>query len=347
MKFYNNQHKYYCGIDLHAKKMYVCILSQKGKRMVHENINTDPEQFFELIFPYLEDIVVGVECVFCWYWLADLCAQHQIPFTLGHALYMKAIHGGKTKNDKIDSYKIASLLRGGNFPTAYAYPAKWRATRDLLRRRMYFSRRCTELVVHIQNTNTQYNLPAFNKKLSRKYNHDGVAERFEDPEVQKSVEVDLAAINSFNHILKPLEWHIEKTAKQHDYHTLYLLRSIPGVGQILALVILYEIHDIKRFARVQDFSSYARLIRPKKESAGKWAGKSNGKIGNHHLKWAINESAILMLRESNQAKQFVAKLEKKYNKGKALGIFTHKIGRAIYFMLKNKEAFNMERFFSQ
>jgi transposase len=315
--------------------------------MVHENINTDPEQFFELIFPYLEDIVVGVECVFCWYWLADLCAQHQISFTLGHELYMKAIHGGKTKNDKIDSCKIASLLRGGNFPTAYAYPVKWRATRDLLRRRMYFSRRCSELVAHIQNTNTQYNMQAFNKKLSRKYNHDGVAERFEDPEVQKSIEVDLAAINAFNHILKPLEWHIEKTAKQHDYHTLYLLRSIPGVGQILALVILYEIHDIKRFPRVQDFSSYARLIRPKKESAGKWAGKSSGKIGNHHLKWAINESAILMLRESNQAKQFVARLERKYNKGKALGIFTHKIGRAIYFMLKNKEAFNMERFFSQ
>ena len=347
MKFYNQQHKYYCGIDLHARKMYVCILNQKGKRMVHENIKTDPEQFFEIIFPYLEDIIVGVECVFCWYWLADFCAQHHIPFTLGHALYMKAIHGGKTKNDKIDSYKLASLLKGGNFPTAYAYPAKWRATRDLLRRRMYISRRCTELVTHITNTNTQYNLPAFNKKLTRKYNHDGVAERFDDPQVRKSVEADLAMINSLNQILKPLEWHIEKTAKQHDYHTLYLLRSIPGVGQILALVILYEIHDIKRFPRVQDFSSYARLIRPKKESAGKWAGKSNGKIGNHHLKWAINESAILMLRESDQAKQYVARLERKYNKGKALGIFTHKIGRAIYFMLKNKEAFNMERFFSQ
>ena len=251
------------------------------------------------------------------------------------------------KNNKIDSYKLASLLKGGNFPTAYAYPAKWRATRDLLRRRMYISRRCTELVTHITNTNTQYNLPAFNKKLTRKYNHDGVAERFDDPQVRKSVEADLAMINSLNQILKPLEWHIEKTAKQHDYHTLYLLRSIPGVGQILALVILYEIHDIKRFPRVQDFSSYARLIRPKKESAGKWAGKSNGKIGNHHLKWAINESAILMLRESDQAKQYVARLERKYNKGKALGIFTHKIGRAIYFMLKNKEAFNMERFFSQ
>jgi hypothetical protein len=63
---------------------------------------------------------------------------------LGHALYMKAIHGGKTKNDKIDSYKIASLMRGGNFPVAYSYPAEMRATRELLRRRMYLSRRCSD-----------------------------------------------------------------------------------------------------------------------------------------------------------------------------------------------------------
>ena len=233
MKFYNNQHKYYCGIDLHARKMYVCILNQKGKTMVHENIKTDPELFFEQVFPYLDDLVVGVECVFCWYWLSDLCVEHKIPFVLGHALYMKAIHGSKTKNDKVDSYKIALLLKGGNFPTAYAYPAEWWATRDRLRRRMYISRRCSELVAHILNTNTQYNLPAFNKKLTRKYNHDGVAERFEDPYVRKSVEVDLEMIESLNQILKKLEWHIEKTARQHDYHTLYLLRSIPVVGQIL------------------------------------------------------------------------------------------------------------------
>ncbi len=174
MKFYNQQHKYYCGVDLHARKMYVCILNHKGKVVVHVNIKTDPESFFELVFPFLEDVVVGVECVFCWYWLADLCADHKIDFVLGHVLYMKAIHGGKTKNDKIDSYKIAMLLKGGNFPTAYSYPAEWRATRDLLRRRMYISRRCGELVAHITNTNTQYNLPAFKKKLSRKYNHDAL-----------------------------------------------------------------------------------------------------------------------------------------------------------------------------
>ena len=347
MRFYNQQHRYYCGIDLHARKMYVCIIDQKGKTRVHKNIKTDPELLFELIFPYIDDMVIGVECVFCWYWVADLCSEHKITFVLGHALYMKAIHGGKTKNDKVDSYKIAALLKGGNFPIAYTYPAKMRATRDLLRRRTYIARRCSELVAHIQNTNTQYNLPAFAKKISRKYNRQGVAERFEDPSVKKSVEVDLAIIDSLNPILAQLEWYIEKTARQHDYRSLYLLRSIPGVGQILALVILYEIHDIKRFPRVQDFSSYARLIKPVKESNGKWAGKTNKKIGNAHLKWAIKEAAILMLRESGQAKDYLARLEKKYNKGKALGILTHKLGRAIYYMLKNNEAFSMERFFNQ
>ena len=122
MKFYTKQHKYYCGIDLHARKMYVCILNGKGEVKVHQNISTKPEPLLELISPFGEDLVIGVECVFCWYWLADLCQLHQIPFILGHALYMKAIHGGKTKNDKIDSYKIALLLKGGNFPTDYPYP---------------------------------------------------------------------------------------------------------------------------------------------------------------------------------------------------------------------------------
>ena len=79
MKFYNQQHKYYCGIDLHARKMFVCVLDQKGKTMVHENINTDTDLFIQIISPYLGDIVVGVECVFCWYWVSDLCAKHQIP----------------------------------------------------------------------------------------------------------------------------------------------------------------------------------------------------------------------------------------------------------------------------
>ena len=90
MSFYTKQHKFYCGIDLHTKKMYVCILDDTGEVRFHRNITTDREVFMEVIQPYIEDVVVAVECMFTWYWIADLCTQKGIPFVLGHALYMKA-----------------------------------------------------------------------------------------------------------------------------------------------------------------------------------------------------------------------------------------------------------------
>jgi hypothetical protein len=104
MNFYTQQHKHYCGIDLHAKAMYVCILDQAGTILVHKNLPTTPEAFLRIIALYREDLVVAVECIFTWYWLADLCRKEGIAFVLGHALYMKAIHGGKAKNDKIDAH---------------------------------------------------------------------------------------------------------------------------------------------------------------------------------------------------------------------------------------------------
>lgn len=131
MRFYTKTHKHYCGIDLHAKTMYLCILGQDGEKLLHKNIRSQPETFLEAVAPFRDDLVVAAECIFTWYWRADLCRTEGIEFVLGHALYMKAIHGGKAKNDKIDSMKIATLLRGGTLPKACVYPPKMRATRDM------------------------------------------------------------------------------------------------------------------------------------------------------------------------------------------------------------------------
>jgi transposase len=238
MRFYTNQHQTYCGIDLHARTMYVCILNQAGDILVHQNMKTSPDALLRTIAPYRDDIVVAVECMFTWYWLADLCAQEGMPFVLGHALYMKAIHGGKAKNDKIDAHKIAVLLRGGMLPQAYVYPAEMRATRDLLRRRMSLTRKRAELLTHIHKTNSQYNLPEIGKKLADQANRAGVAERFPEPAVQKSREVALALIGYYDHLLNDVELHRVRAARQHDAQTLYLLQTVPGIGKILSLVLL-------------------------------------------------------------------------------------------------------------
>jgi transposase len=303
-----------------------------------------PDPFLKAIAPYREDMVVCVECMFTWYWLADLCAQEGIPFVLGHALSMKAIHGGKANNDTIDAPKIAVLLRGGMSPQASGYPAEMRATRDLLRRRMYLTRKRAELLPHVQNTNSQYNLAEIGKKIAYKANRDGVAERFPDPAVQKRIEVDLALLGSYDELLRALELHLVPAAKQDRANALYLLQTVPGIGKILSLVLLYEIHDIGRFPRVQDFVSYCRLVKCAKEAAGKRSGTSGTKIGNAYLKWAFSEAAVLFLRHNSAGQKWLARLEKTHGKGNALTVLAHKLARAVYDLLKRGTTFDLDKF---
>jgi len=344
MRFFTDRHQHYCGIDLHARSMYLCIQNLEGQVVLHRKIEARPEQFLKAIKPFREDVVVGVECIFTWYWLADLCAEHAIPFILGHALYMKAIHGGKAKNDRIDSRKIAALMRGGTFPMAYVYPARMRATRDLLRRRNHLNRKRADLLAHIQNTNSQYNMEPFEKNICRKRNRIGVAEQFTDPDVRMSMEADIELIGQLEKQRSKLELYITHNAKSHDPQALYRLRSVPGIGPIISLVILYEIGDIRRFPRVQDFASYARLVKCSKESAGKRYGTGGGKIGNVHLKWAFSEAAVLFLKGNPAGMKFKKRLVKKHGKGKALSILAHKLGRAVYYVLKRDQAFDQDYF---
>ena len=344
MRFYNRQHRHYCGIDLHVKTMYICVLDAAGQVRVHRNVPSTPEAFLETVAPYRDDLVVAAECMFTWYWLADVCAAEGIAFVLGHALAMKAIHGGKAKNDKIDSHKIAGLLRGGLLPQAYVYPAGMRATRDLLRRRLHLVRKRGQLLAHIQNTRAQYNLPAFEKRLAYPGNRDGVVEHFPDPIVRKSIEVDVALIDQYDALVNDLELTIVREAKRHDADAFHRLRSVPGIGKVLALTILYEIHDVTRFDRVQEFASYARLVKCKKQSGGKTLGTSGAKMGNVHLKWAFSEAAVLFLRHTKDGKKLLAGIEKKHGKGKALSILAHKIGRAVFYMLSRGTVFSAEKF---
>jgi len=344
MRFYTKQHKHYCGIDLHTNKMYLCILDRHGETVFHRNLKTSPEHFLNAIKPFRDDLVVSAECMFTWYWLADLCEDKGIPFVLGHALYMRAIHGGKSKNDKIDSLKIASLLRGGLIPQAYTYPRKMRATRDLMRRRNHFMRKRAELFAHIQNTASQYNHQDPLGRIARPNNREGTVERFDLPCVQKSIEANLEMITTYDRVISDLERYIIRTAKSHDPVSYALLQTIHGVGRIIALNLLYEIEDIARFPRVQDFVSYSRLVKCAKESNGKKYGTSGKKIGNAHLRWAFSEGAQLFLKGNEAGQKYLQKITSKHGKGKALSILAHKLGRAVYHMLKNQKAFDMNKF---
>ncbi len=344
MNFYNNIHPFYCGIDLHARTLYVCIIDEQGNTCLHKEIPANPDKLFQLLEPYIGNIIVGVECMHCWYWVSDFCQHLTVDFILGHALYMKAIHGGKAKNDRIDSYKIACLIKGGNFPLAYVYPKEMRATRDLLRRRTKIVRHGAQLKAHVANTTSQYNLPPNKVNLKNVRAREQIKSTFPDPVVQKNVDLDMAILDCYAEELSKIEWFLEQQAKQHKPVQLHLLKSISGVGRILSLTVLYEIGDINRFDSVQKFASYSRLVKCKAESAGKCYGTQGNKIGNAHLKWAFSEIAVLYLRGNKKAQKYLTNLQKRMSKAKALSVLAHKLGRCIYFMLKNETVFDEAKF---
>ena len=348
MRFYQGQHRFYCGIDLHARSMHVCVLDALGNVVFDKNLASRPETLLRAIEPFRDGLVIGVECMFAWYWVADLCVTHDIAFVLGHALYMKAIHGGKAKNDRIDATKLARLLRGGNFPTAYAYPKGMRETRDLLRRRTYLVRKRAELMTHLQILNAQYNLTPFPKKLSFAANRQEmkIAEQFSDVSVQKNAAADLAVIDCLDEVISELELYLTRTAKVDSVQTYQRLQTIPGVGKVLGLILLYEMHKAQRFDSAGQFLSYARLVRCSHESAGKKLGTGCKKIGNAHLRWAFAEAACLFLRQSERGKKWKDREASQRGNGKAMAILSSRLARAVYHMLRKGEAFDEERFWS-
>jgi transposase len=153
----------------------------------------------------------------------------------------------------------------------------------------------------------------------------------------------LALLGSDEPLLRDLELPSVTAAKQPAPTTLYLLQTGPGSGHILSLVLLYEIHDIQRFPRVQDCVSSCRLLKCAKESAGKRDGTAGSQRGQASLTWAFSEAAVLLLRDHPAGQQSLTRWEKNHGPGQALTLLAQKLGRAVYDLLKRQKACDMDK----
>jgi transposase len=345
MEYLTIDSKYYCGIDLHSRTMYATVMNKLGEILFRRNMPNDFKIFSEFMRPFLPELAVGVESTYNWYWLSDGCQIAGIPFYLGHAFYMKAIRGNKNKNDRIDSKTIADLMRANMFPPAYAYPAKMRSTRDLLRRRSFYVSLRAGANTHIQSLFSQEAiLDVYGWDVKKKKTRRSLCEHAGNPDLALSIESNLDLIDVTDSIVKKLEKQILQQANNHNGPAFDLLKTITGVGDILALTTLYEIHTIGRFKSVQKFSSYCRAIKCQRESNGKGTDSGNSKIGNPYLKWAISQIINKAQTQSPAIERYFEKLKAKHGPRKARGIMTHKFAVTIYYMLKNGQPFDEEKF---
>jgi len=345
MKYYKSLTEFNCGVDLHGQQMYICVVDREGKILVHCNIKgNDLEYFWKKVEPWKHSLTVCCECIFNWYFLADACQVKGIPFVLAHALYLKLIHGGKNKNDRVDSEKLAHLLRANLIPPSYVYPAEKRPVRGLLRQRMTYVWRRAELMMRVQiNQIAEGREPVAKGGKNRDVWEGRLKELARHPLHQITAEVDLHMIRQYDLMILRLERELLRITKRDSWKEFNLLQTIPGIGRSLALTILYEMDRAERFPTVKNFLSYARLVKGSVASAGKIKGLRGGKLGNPYLRWAFGEAAVIAKRSHEMIKQYAQKLEQRHGKFKANSVLAAKLGRAVYFMLRNGTGFDLEK----
>jgi len=345
MKYYTSTSEFNCGIDLHARQMYACVMDRQGKKLMHSNIKgNDFGYFLKRVEPYRHDLTVVSECTFNWYWLADACFEADIQFVLAHALYLKHIHGGKNKNDRIDSEKLAHLLRANLIPPSYVYPSERRPLRALLRQRMSYVWERATLKGHLTMDQAAEGLvPAVKSGANHDLWEQRILEQYTNPLHKVAVSCHMDMIRAYDEQIKKLEIVLVRQTKKDLGRNFRLLLSVPGIGPVLAMTILFEADTIDRFPTVKDFLSYCRLVKGSVVSAGKFKGLSGGKMGNAYLRWAFGQAAVAAKTCHPLLSVYAKKLLAKHGKFKGNAILTTKIARAVYFMLQNGTIFDVER----
>lgn len=330
--------KLYAGVDLHSNNNYLGIIDQKDKRMHKKKLpNKLPEVLRELE-PYREDIEgIVIESTFNWYWLADGLMENGYKVHLANPCAIKQYDGLKHSDDTKESFHLAHLLKLGILPEGYIYPKEERPVRDLLRKRLMLVRQKTAHILSFQNLVSRNLGKQMSGDEVTKLQEEDVEKIFKEKHIVLSGKANIAAIRFLLERIKEIEKAVLKVARlKVEYKKLL---TVPGIGKILALTIMFETGGIKRFADVGNYASYCRCVGSTKLTNGKKKGEGNRKNGNKYLSWAYVEAANFAVWSYPYIKKYYQKKMSKTNKIVAIKTIAHKLARASYYVIKDQEVF--------
>ncbi len=335
--------KFYCGIDLHARKSSLVVIDGKGEKVGQTTVNNSLERILAFLEPYGKEVVCTIESTYNWYWLVDGLRDNGYETTLAHAYGLHLISGSKFKSDLRDAHRLARLQRLGEIPESYIYPAETRPLRDLMRERIRLVRERGRLKASARNTLSRYNLKVDDPNLERV-----ISENIRLLPLPDEVKMGLAAIGErielLTHQIEGMEaWLMRVTVSDPRFRELL---KIPGVGHVLALTIYYETGEPSRFASGRNYASYCRLVQSTAKSADKEKKGKGGKQGNPFLKWAFCQAAMGAARHDTDLAAFRDRHAAKRGgkKGNLLAncILAHKLCLAVYHILACGESFDKE-----
>lgn len=333
----------YAGIDLHSSNNYLGIIDDQDNRVYGKRLSNCLSTVLSALNPFRKRLTsIVIESTYNWYWLVDGLQDHGYKVNLANPSAIKQYEGLKYTDDKWDSYWLAHMKRLNILPEGYIYPKESRPIRDLLRRRMLFVRQRVSHLLSLQSMITRNLGCRMSVNNINKLENEDITQMF-GSNLAFMAKNHLDTVRFFQKTIRNIEKQVLSQVRIKNEFSL--LQTIPGVGKILALTIMLEVGDIKRFEKVGHYSSYCRCVKSEKISNGKIKGKNNKKNGNKYLSWAYVEAANFAKRYSQGAQRFYQSKKAKRNGVVATKALSNKICRASYYIMRDQIPYDEARLF--
>lgn len=340
---------YMIGCDAHKHYSVFVVLDKEGQLHAQKRVEHKPGSIKEFLKGYPQGTPVAIESVGNWYWIVDEIEVAGCVPLLTHPAKAKVMMGNVNKTDKLDAQGLATLLRLGSLPSVWIPPGDIRDRRELPRTRMSLTKMRTALKNRIHATLAKHNrnlegasdifIPKWRPALEASI--DSLP-----PETQRCMRAELVLLDQICFHLQALEVRIQERTQNSEQ--LQLLKTLPGVGDILAIVISEEIGSIKRFNSAENFASYAGTVPTISSSGGKTRYGRMRKQSNQYLKWAFIEAANgVALRHTSSPwnTHHVSRLYLRIRNRKghriAIGGVARHLAEAAYWVLEKEEPYRV------
>lgn len=336
--------KLYGAIDLHSNNNMTVVIDEQDHVLYEKRLPNELAVVVEQLAGYRESLEgIVVESTYNWYWLVDGLMEHGHAVHLANTSGIAQYEGLKYTDDKHDARWLAHLLRLGILPQGYIYPKQCRPVRDLLRKRGQMVRQRTANLLSIESLFSRNFGSRINANRIKRLDSQEIGELVPNEDLALAIKANLAMLQCADEQIDKLEKVVLERVRVKDEYEL--LKTVPGIGQILSLTIMLETGAIARFPTVGDYASYSRCVKSDKISNGKKKGRGNTKNGNKYLAWAYVEAAHFAVRSSARIKSFYDRKKSRTNGVVATKAVAHKLCRACYYIIKDQVAFNVTKAF--
>lgn len=334
----------YAAVDLHSNNGVLTIIDETDRILRQRKLPNQLPLFLAELEPFRATLQgVAVESTFNWYWLVDGLRANDFPVLLVNTCAIKQYEGLKHSDDEYDAWWLAHMMRLGILPKGYISPPATRAVRDLLRKRASLVQQRTANILSVQNLEQRNRATKITAKEVRHLTNTRIGELYDNEDLALAITTTVKVIETLSEQIRLLEKAALKKAKLRDEYKLLL--SVWGIGEILALTIMYEAGEMSRFAEPGSFASYARCVEARRFSNGKKKANNNAKNGNRYLAWAFVEAAHFAIRYYPEARRFHDRKAATSGTVVAIKSLAHKLARAVFHVLRDQQPFDPKKVF--